>query len=104
MNMVGSASEAGQLNKSPRASTTTASLSSPIDENQLSTWRASISLIITVTAPDEAGREASSATPYGDETCEMMDRHNSDQRLPDIRRASAAGPTDCAIFGLESDG
>jgi hypothetical protein len=34
---VGEASEAGQLLKSPRASTTTASLSSRIDENQLST-------------------------------------------------------------------
>jgi hypothetical protein len=37
INMVGSESEAGQLVKSPRASTTTASLSSRIDENQLST-------------------------------------------------------------------
>jgi hypothetical protein len=36
-NMVGSASEAGQLLKTPRTSTTTASLSSRIDENQLST-------------------------------------------------------------------
>jgi hypothetical protein len=37
INMVGSASEAGQLLKSPRASTMTASPSSRIDENQLST-------------------------------------------------------------------
>jgi hypothetical protein len=36
-NMVGSASGAGQLLKTPKASTTTASLSSRIDENQLST-------------------------------------------------------------------
>ena len=37
LNMVASASEIGQLLKSPRASTTTASLSSRIDEDQLST-------------------------------------------------------------------
>lgn len=37
INTVGSPSEAGQLLKSPRASTTKASLSSRIDENQLST-------------------------------------------------------------------
>jgi len=63
MNMVGSVSAAGQLNKSPGASTTTASLSSPIDENQLSTLaRASISLIISVAAPDDAAAKLRFAT------------------------------------------
>jgi hypothetical protein len=55
INMMGSASEAGQLLKPPRASTTTASLSSRIDENQLSTLACQhTSLIISVTARDEA--------------------------------------------------
>ncbi len=77
--MVGSASEAGQLLKSPRASTTTASLSSRIDENQLSALACQQpSLIISVTARDDGCREASFLRPpYGDETCEMMDRHDS---------------------------
>jgi len=39
-NVVGSASGAGQLLKTPKASATTASLSSRIDENQLSTLAA----------------------------------------------------------------